>query len=62
MVIFWLILFLFFFSRFAHVDLKNPADLDKVLGMNGVEFKGSELTFEKALPFGTPKTPRNGMV
>ncbi|CAE1329474.1 NCL [Acanthosepion pharaonis] len=46
-------------KMFAHVDLKNPADLDKVLGMNGVEFKGSELTFEKALPFGTPKTPRN---
>ncbi|GAB1602912.1 nucleolin-like isoform X1 [Argonauta hians] len=37
---------------FAHIDLTNPDDLDTVLAMTNLQFKGSTLTFEKGRPMG----------
>eukprot|EP00106_Octopus_bimaculoides_P012111 XP_014779553.1 PREDICTED: nucleolin-like isoform X1 [Octopus bimaculoides] len=39
---------------FAHIDLANPDDLDKILAMQNLDYKGSALTFEK----GRPKRPK----
>ncbi|XP_029636317.1 nucleolin [Octopus sinensis] len=35
---------------FAHIDLANPDDLDKVLAMQNIDYKGNALTFEKGRP------------
>lgn len=50
--------FFFVFYRFAHIDLANPDDLDSVLEMQDIEYKGSTLIFEKGKPMGASKPER----
>ncbi|XP_029636667.1 nucleolin isoform X2 [Octopus sinensis] len=44
---------------FAHIDLANPDDLDTVLAMKNLEYKGSMLAFEKGRPLGASKPERS---
>lgn len=40
----------FVYSRWGHVDLKNPDDADTVFALSGTVYKGSELKFALANP------------
>ncbi|GAB1602911.1 nucleolin-like isoform X3 [Argonauta hians] len=46
-------------KKFAHIDLANADDLEKVLAMEDVEYKGSTLIFEKGRPLGASKSERS---
>ncbi|GAB1602910.1 nucleolin-like isoform X3 [Argonauta hians] len=44
---------------FAHIDLTNPDDLDTILAMKKLKYKGSSLLFEKGRPLGAAKPKRS---